>query len=314
MTTPTIADVQAAAERIRPYITRTPILTSDALNAQVGAELFFKCENLQKAGSFKSRGATNTVLLLKEAGTTDTVTTHSSGNHGAAVAMAAQRQGFSATIVMPRTAPAIKQANVASFGAEIVLCEPNVVAREAAADKVVAEQNATLIHPYDDVRVIAGQGTTGLEILEDVPDLDMVIAPVGGGGMLSGTALTMANLAPSVRVFGAEPEGADDAMRSMAAGHIIPMIEPNTIADGLLTSLGELTFPIIYKHVEKIYTVSEDEIITAMRLIWDRLKIIIEPSCSVTLAVVMKHPAVFKGKRIALVLTGGNIDLDKLPF
>ena len=311
---PTIQDVRAAADRIRPYITRTPILTNETLNAQVGAELFFKCENLQKAGAFKMRGATNTILQLKEAGETACITTHSSGNHGAAVAMAAQLQGMRAIIVMPRTAPAIKQANVARCGAEIILCDPNVAAREAAADEVIAEHNATLVHAYNDVRVIAGQGTAALEILEDVDMLDIVIAPVGGGGMLSGAALTVKHVAPHVEVFGAEPEGADDAMRSMEAGQIIPMINPNTIADGLLTSLGSLTFPLIHEHVSRIFTVDEDEIVDAMRLIWDRLKIIVEPSSAVTLAVVIKYPDVFRGKRVALILTGGNVDLEKLPF
>ena len=311
---PTIQDVYAAADRIRPYITRTPILTNETLNAQVGAELFFKCENLQKAGAFKMRGATNTILQLKEAGETDCITTHSSGNHGAAVAMAAQLQEMRAIIVMPRTAPAIKQANVARCGAEIILCEPNVAAREEAADKVIAEQNATLVHAYNDVRVIAGQGTAALEILEDVDALDIVIAPVGGGGMLSGAALAVKSVAPHIEVFGAEPEGADDAMRSMEAGQIIPMINPNTIADGLLTSLGSLTFPLIREHVSRIFTVNEDEIVSAMRLIWDRLKIIVEPSSAVTLAVVIKHPDLFRGKRIALILTGGNVDLENLPF
>lgn len=314
MTIPTIHDIQAAAERIRPFIKRTPILTNEALNAQTGAELFFKCENLQKAGSFKARGATNTLLVLKEAGLTNRVTTHSSGNHGAAVAMAAQQTGMHATIVMPHTAPAIKQANVASFGAEIVLCEPTIQAREAAALKIVREHSATLVHSYNDVRVIAGQGTVGLEILEQVDRLDMVVTPVGGGGLLSGTALTMANLAPDVRVFSAEPAGADDAWRSMQAGQLTTIAAPRSIAGGLLVPLSELTFSIIRKHVTQIYTVDEAEIVAAMRLLWDRLKLIVEPSSAVTLAIILKHADVFKGKRVALVLTGGNVDLGKLPF
>jgi threonine dehydratase len=314
MTTPTIDDIQAAADRIRPHITRTPILTNDSLDAQTGAMLFFKCENLQKAGAFKARGATNTVLLLRESGGAKHVTTHSSGNHGAAVAMAAQAQQMPATIVMPRTAPAIKQANVARYGAEIVLCEPTLQAREDTAAQVIAEKNAILIHPYNDTRVIAGQGTAALEILDAAPDLDCVITPVGGGGLLSGTALTMSALAPHIRVIGAEPERADDAYRSLQAGHLIPSVNPDTIADGLLTSLGDLTFPIIQRHVAQIITVSEAQIIDAMRLIWDRLKIIVEPSGAVPLAVVLNHAEQFQGKRVALVLTGGNVDLERLPF
>ena len=311
---PTIDDIRAAHDRIRPFITRTPVLSNERLNNKVGAELFFKCENLQKAGSFKSRGATNTVLLLKESGETDTITTHSSGNHGASVAMAAQSQGMQATIVMPRTAPAIKQANVASFGAEIVLCEPNVDAREAAADKVIAEQNATMVHPYNDLRVIAGQGTAAIELMEEAGELDIVMAPVGGGGMLSGSSLSVAYLAPGTTVYGAEPIGADDAFRSMEAGHIIPMVGPDTIADGLLTSLGELTFPIIQQHVEQIITVSEEQIVEAMRMIWDSLKVIVEPSGAVPLAAVLCRPELFAGKRVGLIMTGGNVDLEKLPF
>jgi threonine dehydratase len=303
-----------AARRIQPYANHTPVLTCASLNRMVDAELYFKCENFQKAGAFKFRGACNAVFSLSSDDVSRGVATHSSGNHAAALALAAQKRGIPAFIVMPDNAPEVKKAAVAGYGGKIVFCEPTLEARETTLAEVIEETGATFVHPYDDNRVIAGQGTAALELLDEVPDLDVVIAPVGGGGLLSGTALAVSELSPATQVIAAEPEGADDAYRSFREGRIIPSVEPETIADGLLTSLGDITFPIIKTHVHQIVTVSEKAIIVAMRHVWERMKIIIEPSAAVTLGILFEKKIDLTGKRIGLILSGGNVDLDKLPF
>jgi len=309
-----LATIRAAAARIAPHVARTPVIASRALDAAAGAELFFKCDNLQEVGAFKARGATNAVFSLDEAQAKRGVVTHSSGNHGAALAWAASRRGIPAYIVMPENAPAVKQANVRGYGGEIRLCAPTVAAREAACAAVQAETGATLVHPYNDWRVIAGQGTAALELLEDVPDLDALVTPVGGGGLLAGTALAAHGLAPDIAVYGAEPEGADDAQRSLAAGRIVPQQNPRTIADGLRTSLGELTFAVISREVAAIATASEEAIVHAMRLTWEKLRIIVEPSSAVPLACVLERSLPLTGRRVGIVVTGGNVDLDRLPW
>ena len=281
--------IRAAHARIAPHVERTPVMSSRALDAAVGARLWFKCENFQEVGAFKARGAANAVFSLTEADAARGVVTHSSGNHGAALAWAAARRGIRAWIVMPENAPAIKQANVRGFGGQVRLCAPNVAAREAACAAVQAETGATLVHPYNDWRVIAGQGTAALELLADVPDLDAVITPVGGGGLLSGTAIAAKGARPGIRVYGAEPKGADDAQRSLAAGRIIPQDNPRTIADGLLTSLGERTFAVISRAVDGIATATEDGIVDAMRLTWEKLRIVVEASSSVPLACLIER-------------------------
>jgi threonine dehydratase len=311
----TLADIRAAHARIKDRIHRTPVMTSTALNEKSGAQLFFKCENLQKIGAFKARGATNAVTLLSDEEASRGVVTHSSGNHAAALARAAKLRNIPAYIVMPNNSPKAKQASVRRYGAEIIMCEPTITAREQTAKSVVERTGATMIHPYNDLRVMAGQGTTALELLEDVPDLDDILCPVGGGGLLSGLAVATKGINPNIRVFGVEPAGADDAARSLAAGHIIPSVSPETIADGLRSSLGEHPFEQIQRHVEGIVTVSEQEIINAMRTIWEVLKIIVEPSGAVAYAALVDGQ--FKqvaGRRVGIVLTGGNLDLDTLPW
>jgi threonine dehydratase len=314
MTAPTLEDIRRAAERIRPYAHRTPVLTCAALDRQAGARLYLKCENLQKVGAFKFRGACNAVMSLTEDDASRGVATHSSGNHAQALALAAQLRGIPAYIVMPDNAPAVKKAAVAGYGGRITYCEPTLQARESTLARVVAETGATFVHPYNDARVIAGQGTAALELLEDVADLDVVMAPVGGGGLLSGTALAVAGLSPRTRVLAAEPEGADDAWRSLQAGRIIPSVNPRTVADGLLTSLGELTYPVIRDHVEAIVTVSEGAIIAAMRYVWERAKLVIEPSAAVPLAVFWENKVDLRGLRVGVIVSGGNVDLDRLPW
>ena len=311
---PTLTDIQQAARRIAPLIHRTPVLTNESIDRMAECRIFFKCENFQKAGAFKMRGAANAVLSLSKAERSQGVATHSSGNHGQALARAAQVVGCPAYIVMPTTAPDIKQRAVASYGAHITFCEPTLAARETTLAEVVHRTGATFVHPYNDERVIAGQGTAALELIEEVPSLDTVIAPVGGGGLLSGTAIATHGLLPEAQVVAGEPAGADDAYRSLLAGRIIPSETPQTLADGLLTSLGDLTFPIIQKHVPRIITVSEAEIIAAMRLVWERMKIIVEASCAVPLAALLKEKESFKDQRVGIILTGGNVDLAKLPF
>lgn len=311
---PTHADVREAAERIKAFAHRTPVLTCSSLDAMVGASLFFKCENFQKVGAFKFRGACNAVLSLRDEEARRGVATHSSGNHAAALSLAARLRGIQAHVVMPRTSRAVKQAAVAGYGGRIVLCEPTLEAREATLAAVVAKTGATVIHPYNDPRVIAGQGTAALELLEDVPGLDVVITPVGGGGLLSGTAISVTALSPATRVVAAEPKGADDAFRSMKEGRIVPSIDPKTVCDGLLTSLGTLTFAIIRKLVQRIVTVSDASTIAAMRHIWERMKIVVEPSAAVTLGALLEGTLPVSGLRVGVILSGGNVDLSALPW
>jgi threonine dehydratase len=310
----TLADVQVAAARIKPYAHYTPVLTCASLNDLAGAELICKCENFQKVGAFKFRGACNAVFGLSDQDARYGVATHSSGNHAAAVALAARLRGVPAHIVMPDNAPAVKKAAVAGYGGSIVYCAPTLVAREAALERVVHETGATFIHPYNDARVIAGQGTAALELLADVADLDVIMAPVGGGGLLSGTAIVTAALSPSTQVIAAEPEAADDAYRSLQAGEILLANDPRTIADGLRTSLGPLTFAIIQQHVEQIVTVSEEAIVSAMRYVWERMKIVIEPSAAVPIGALLEKKIDLTGKRIGVILSGGNVSLDHLPW
>jgi threonine dehydratase len=290
------------------------VLTCASLDAMIGARLFFKCENFQKVGAFKFRGACNAVFSLSEEEARRGVATHSSGNHAAALSLAARLRGIPAHVVMPSTSRTIKQAAVSGYGGRIVLCEPTLASREATLEKVVAETGATVVHPYNDPRVIAGQGTAALELFEDVPDLDVVMVPVGGGGLLSGTAITVAALSPATRVVAAEPAGADDAFRSMKEGRIVPSVNPQTVADGLLTSLGTLTFAIIRERVERIVTVSEGAIITAMRHVWERMKVIIEPSSAVPLGALLGGAFDVSRLRVGIILSGGNVDLGRLPW
>lgn len=310
----TIDDVRAAAERIAGHVNRTPVLTSHILDERVSARLFFKCENFQSAGAFKARGATNAVLQLSEEDAASGVVTHSSGNHAAALARAARIRGVPAHIVMPSNSAAAKIAATQRYGAEVILCEPTLEARESVAADVRADTGATLIHPFDDPRVMAGQGTVALELLSDVPDLDAVICPVGGGGLLSGTAVTVRALAPAALVMAAEPAEADDAARSLAAGRLIPVGSTTTIADGLRTSLSQRTFAHLVGDVDEVVTVTEDEIIGSMRLLWEVLKVVIEPSAAVSYAALEKEQERLAGLRIGVILTGGNLDLDRLPW
>lgn len=311
---PTFEEVQSAHVRIRPHIHRTPVFTSEYFNSLSGAQLFFKCENLQKTGSFKARGAANAVFALSDEHAARGVATHSSGNHGQALCYAARRRGISATVVMPRTAPEAKKAAVRAYGGTIVECAPSVSAREAVLAEILARTGANLVHPFNDARVIAGQGTCALELIEDCGPLDAVIAPISGGGLISGTCLTFGALAPHGSVYGVEPANADDAKRSLEAGHIINMDAPDTIADGLKASLKELTWHFISRQVTEIITVTEKEIIEAMRNIWERMKMIIEPSSAVAVAAVIKNRDVFAGARVGVILSGGNVDLDRLPW
>jgi threonine dehydratase len=310
----TIQDVRDAHQRIRPYVHRTPVMTSGSLNALAGAELFFKCENFQRVGAFKARGAHNAVFSLSEVEARRGVVTHSSGNHAAALALAARNRDIPAYIVMPSNAPEVKKRSVARYGGQITYCEPTLAAREMTAAALMEKTGATLIHPYNDLRVMAGQGTSALEFLEDVPQLDAIICPVGGGGHLSGVAVAAKGVKPSIRVIGAEPAAADDAYRSLQAGSIIPSSNPRTIADGLLTSLGDKTFAVIREFADEIATVSEEEIVSAMRLMWEVMKIVIEPSAAVSVAVALERKVPVAGRRIGVVLSGGNVDLDKLPW
>lgn len=311
---PDLSAIRTAAARIRPYAHRTPVMTCASLDTQVGAQLFLKCENLQKVGAFKFRGAANAVFSLSDTEAARGVVAHSSGNHAQALALAARLRGIPAYIVMPDNAPAVKKAAVAGYGGQITFCAPTLAAREATQAAVVAATGATVVHPYNDVRVIAGQGTATLELLEDVPDLDVILAPVGGGGLLSGTAIAATELSPNIRAIGVEPAGADDATRSLAAGSIIPSLQPQTIADGLLTSLGDLTFPIIRDRVEQIVTVSEEAIVAAMKFIWERAKLIVEPSAAVPIAALWERRIDLSGLRVGVILSGGNVDLGRLPW
>lgn len=310
----TLAAIHAAHERIRDYIHRTPVLTSTTLDQQSGGKLFFKCENLQKGGAFKARGATNAVFSLSDAEAARGVATHSSGNHAAALSRAAKLRGIPAFVVMPNNAPKAKRAAVERLGGKIVFCEPTIPAREAAAAKVIAETGATLIHPFDDLRVMAGQGTATIELLEQAPDLDIIVSPIGGGGLVSGTAVAATSLERGIRVIGAEPAGADDASRSFKAGKLIPLTQANTIADGLRSSMSERTFAEIRSHVADVVTVTEESIVAAMRAVWEVLKIVIEPSGAVPYAAIVENRIDVRGKRVGIILTGGNLDLDSLPW
>lgn len=310
----TINEIRLAAKRIRPYAKRTPVLTCASLDKQVGTHVFLKCENLQKTGAFKFRGACNAVFSLDKRALERGVVTHSSGNHAQALSLAARLRGIEAYIVMPSSAPQVKKAAVEDYGGKITFCEPTLAARESTQAQVIAKTGATMVHPYNDYQVIAGQGTAALELLEDVPDLEVILVPVGGGGLLSGTAIAASEISPGIRVIGAEPERADDAFRSIAAGRIIPSVNPQTIADGLLTSLGDLTFPIIKERVDQIVTVSEEGIVAAMRFVWERAKIIVEPSAAVALGIMWEHKIKLAGLRVGVILSGGNVDLDRLPW
>jgi len=312
----TIDDVRAAAGRIEGVGHRTPVLTSQTLDEMAGRKLFFKCENFQKIGAFKLRGGWNAVSILSDEEAENGVCTHSSGNHAQAVAFSAKKRGIPSYIVMPNNVPDVKLDAVKGYGANITLCEPTLDARKATLDKIAENTGAHVVHPFNDPNVIAGQGTAALEMIEDLGHLDAMIAPIGGGGLMSGTCITTRNLLPDAKLFGAEPAGADDAYLSLKEGKIIPQTNPDTICDGLLTSLGEYTWNILKDHLEAIYTVTDDEVINAMRLVWERMKIIIEPSCATPVAAVLKPE--FKAlegiEKVGIILTGGNIELSKLPF
>ncbi|WP_103258874.1 beta-hydroxyaspartate dehydratase BhcB [Tabrizicola aquatica] len=314
MLIPTYDDMLAAHDRIRPHIRLTPVRTSDYLDELTGAHLFFKCENFQEPGAFKVRGATNAVFGLDEDKARRGVATHSSGNHASCLSYAAMLRGIPCNVVMPRTAPQAKKDTVRRYGGVITECEPSTTSREATFATVQAATGGDFVHPYNDPRVIAGQGTCSREFMEQTGGLDMVVAPIGGGGMISGTCLTLATLAPETRVIAAEPETADDAYRSFKAGQIIADDAPKSIADGLLVPLKDLTWHFVSSHVSEIYTASEDEIVAAMKLAWKHLRIVLEPSSAVPLAVVLKNPDAFRGKRVGIIVTGGNVDLDKLPW
>lgn len=303
--------IEQAHERIKQYIHRTPVYTCKAIDDMAGCSLFFKCENLQKVGAFKARGAMNAILSLSKDELSKGVATHSSGNHAQALARAAKVLGVPSYIVMPRTAPAIKKAGVEGYGGEITECEPTLAAREETLAKVVARTGATEIHPFDNYKVIEGQATASKELYEEINNLDFVIAPVGGGGLLSGTALSTKFFSPKTTVLAAEPEGADDAARSMQSGKIEPS-QANTIADGLLTNLCNKTFAIIRENVKEVLTVSDEDIVAAMRLIWERMKLIVEPSGAVPLAAILKYKEKFAGKKIGVIFSGGNVDLQKV--
>jgi threonine dehydratase len=306
--------IEQARTRIQGRVHRTPVMTSQTLDSLSGARLYFKCENLQNVGAFKARGATNAVFALSEAEARHGVATHSSGNHAAALARAARLRGIPAYIVMPNNSPKAKQASVSRYGGKIVFCEPTLQARETGVERLIADTGATLVHPYDDLRVMAGQATTALELLEDVPDLDLILSPISGGGLLGGISVAAKTLKPTVSVIGVEPAGADDAYRSFRSGKIEPMTNPQTIADGLRSTLGRKTFAEIRRHVDDIVTVSEEAIVASMRQIWEVMKVIVEPSGAVAYAGVLARRFPLEGRKIGIVLSGGNLDLDHLPW
>ena len=317
----TLDAVREAAKRIEPYAHRTPVMTCAALDELAGRRVFFKCENFQKIGAFKFRGACNAVMNLADDVAARGVVTHSSGNHAQALALSAKLRGIEAHIVMPSTASPVKRAAVEGYGGAVYVCEPNEKARQQRAEELVAKTGGTLIPPFDHPHVIAGQGTATLELLDEVGSLDAIVAPIGGGGLMSGTCIAARGIDPSIRLFGAEPIGADDAARSLAAGEFVPQTNPNTICDGLLTSMGELTWPIIRDHVETIFTVSDEQVIEAMRFIMQRMKIVIEPSSAVAVAAVLSDE--FKSLPldcsptsggVGVIISGGNVDLDHLPW
>ncbi|HET9052571.1 MAG TPA: pyridoxal-phosphate dependent enzyme [Cyclobacteriaceae bacterium] len=303
--------IEQAHERIKPYVHRTPVLTSESINAIAGCSIYFKCENFQKVGAFKARGALNAALQIPEAQRSKGIATHSSGNHAQAIARAAKILGVPAYIIMPNNAPQIKKNGVKGYGGQIFECEPTLQARETTLADVISKTGATEIHPFNNYEVIAGQATVAKELFEDVNELEYLLAPVGGGGLLSGTLLAAKFFSPKTKVIAGEPEGADDAYRSMQSGKIEPS-QSNTIADGLLTTLGDKTFPIIKENVERIITVTDAEIVSAMRLVWERMKIIIEPSAAVTIAALLKENGLFNGKRAGVIFSGGNVDLEKM--
>lgn len=309
---PSLDSIRAAAERLAGHAHRTPVLTSASLDDRAGASLFFKAENFQRVGAFKFRGAMNAVLALDETAAARGVVAHSSGNHAQALSLAAKLRGIPAYVVMPHTAPEVKVRGVQAYGGQITFCEPTLAARESTQAEVIARTGAHEVHPFNNPDVISGQGTATLELLADVPDLDVVLAPVGGGGLLSGTAIAAKSLKPGIQVFGCEPLNADDAKRSFETGVIQPSPDPVTVADGLRTSLGPLTFEIIRRDVDGIITVTEDEIVAAMRFVWERMKVIIEPSSAVPVAVALSGR--FAGRRVGLILSGGNVDLERLPW
>lgn len=307
-------EIKEAYHRIKPHVHQTPVLTSSYINSLTGAEVFFKCENFQKGGSYKIRGALNATLMLSEAERSKGIATHSSGNFAQAVSISAIITGTQAHIVMPENAPVIKKQATQDYGSKVYFCESTLTAREETLNQVVAETGASRLHPSNDIPVIIGQGTCAYELIEQVSNLDYIIAPIGGGGVGAGTILATKNYAPSIDVVGAEPANADDAYRSLEVGEIQASVAPNTIADGLRTQLGDNNFPIIKEGIHSIILVTEEEIIAAMKLVWNRMKIIIEPSSATTLAVVLKSKDIFRQKRVGLIITGGNVDLTKLPF
>jgi len=311
---PKFKDIQQAHSRIERFVHHTQILTSESINDIIGARIFFKCENFQKVGAFKYRGATNAILSLNEKEAMKGVATHSSGNHAAALALAARKNGISCYVAMPHTAPKVKIEAVRNYGAEITFCEPTLQSREETLTVILKQTGAAFIHPFDNYQVICGQGTAAKEFLEDEPGLDALLVPVGGGGLLSGSVIAAKSINPGIKVFGCEPANANDAYRSFKSGKIFPSVNPVTVADGLLTSLSELTFKIIHSMVDDIFTVSEEDILLAMRLIWERMKIIIEPSSAVAMAVLIENQKLFSGKNIGIILSGGNVDLSNLPF
>lgn len=311
---PDLKTIEEAHERIKPYIHRTPVTFSQSINRIANAELFFKCENFQRVGAFKFRGASNAIFGLSDEEKAKGVATHSSGNHAQAVALAALMNNIPAYIVMPSNAPGVKKRAVAGYSGKIIECEPTLQARESTLAEVIGETGATEVHPYDDYRIIAGQATCAKEMIEDTVGLNSIIAPVGGGGLLSGTLLATNYLSPNTKVYAGEPEGAADAYWSLQEGRIIPPVKPNTIADGLLTALGKRTFPIIKEHVTEIITVSDDEIVEAMRLLWERMKLVVEPSGAVPLAAFLKRKEEFADQKVGIILSGGNVDLNNLPF
>ncbi|NMM46849.1 threonine ammonia-lyase [Marinigracilibium pacificum] len=307
-------DILSAAEAIGPYIHNTPVLTSKYINELTGSELYFKCENFQKIGAFKARGGINTALSLSEEERSKGFATHSSGNHAQAVAYAAQILGTKAYVVMPKNAPSVKVAAVKGYGAEVILCEPTLEARETNLARVVDEIGAYFIPPFDHENVIIGQATCAMELIEEVPGLDALIAPVGGGGLLAGTILSAQLFSSGIKVYAGEPEGADDAYRSLKTGIRVKSHVPSTVADGLMTTVGKITWEVIKDGVEDILVVKDEEILRAMKLVWERMKIIIEPSCAVPLAAIIKNPEVFKNKKVGIILTGGNVDLERDYF
>ena len=311
---PSSEEILRAHERIKPYIHDTPVMASSAINAMAGCELLFKCENFQKIGAFKMRGAANAVFSTPEMDRKNGFVTHSSGNHGQAVAKAAQLAGVPAYIVMPKNSSRVKLDAVRGYGAEVILCEPNDVDRQGNADRIQKERGANFIHPFDNLNVIAGQATASKELLDDFPDLDILTCPIGGGGLCAGTALSAHYFGNDVKVIGTEPENVNDAFLSFRSGERQKGNPQPTLADGLRTQVGQLTFPIIKEYLSDVLTVSEEQMIAAMKLVWERMKIIIEPSCAVPLAAVLAHPESFKGKRVGVILTGGNVDLTQLPF